>query len=133
LWLTTEQNLSEKQAELFEALKRVDLKTARAWSIKENLRNLWTYSSPGWARRFFGAWYQWASRCRLQPVQKVAEMIQRRLENVVTYCKHFITNAVAEGLNSKIMSIKRRAGGFRNPENFKTAIYFHCGALSLYP
>ncbi|MGI8977937.1 MAG: hypothetical protein ACR2FY_25385 [Pirellulaceae bacterium] len=32
-----------------------------------------------------------------------------------------------------MMSIKRRAGGFRNPENFKTAIYFHCGGLSLYP
>ena len=89
--------------------------------------------SPGWAKRFFGKWYGWASRSRLEPVKKVAKMIQRRLENIVTYCKHFVTNAVAEGLNSKIMSIKRRAGGFRNPENFKTAIYFHCGGLSLYP
>ena len=44
-----------------------------------------------------------------------------------------MTNAVAEGLNSKIMSLKRRAGGFRNPDNFKTAIYFHCGGLQLYP
>ena len=32
------------------------------------------------------------------------------------------------GLNSKIVSIKRNAGGFRNPSNFTTAIYFHCGA-----
>ena len=60
-------------------------------------------------------------------------MIHERLDNVLTYCKHPITNGVAEGLNSKIMSIKRRAGGFRNVENFKTAIYFHCGGLSLYP
>ncbi len=60
-------------------------------------------------------------------------MIQRRLENVITYCTHFITNAGAEGLNSKIMSIQRRAGGFLNLEHFKTAIYFHCGGLSLYP
>ena len=133
LWLTTEQNLSEKQAAAFEDLKNSDLKTARAWGIKENLRNLWSYTSPGWAKRFFSQWYQWASRSRLEPVKKVARMIQRRLENVITYCTHFITNAVAEGLNSKIMSIKRRAGGFRNPENFKTAIYFHCGGLSLYP
>jgi transposase len=133
LWLTTEQNLSEKQQPAFAALKRSDLKTARAWGIKENLRNLWSYTSPGWAKRFFKTWYQWASRSRLEPVKKVAQMIQRRLENVVTYCTHFVTNAVAEGLNSKIMSIKRRAGGFRNPENFKTAIYFHCGGLSLYP
>jgi transposase len=133
LWLTTEQNLSEKQRPTFAALKGSDLKTARAWGIKENLRNLRSYTSPGWAKRFFGEWYGWASRSRLEPVKKVAAMLQRRLENVVTYCKHFVTNAVVEGLNSKIMSIKRRAGGFRNPENFKTAIYFHCGGLSLYP
>jgi transposase len=133
LWLTTEKNLSEKQEQAFAALRRSDLKTARAWGIKENLRNLWSYATPGWAKRFFGQWYGWASRSRLEPVKKVAAMIQRRLENVVTYCTHFVTNAVAEGLNSTIMSIKRRAGGFRNPENFKTAIYFHCGGLSLYP
>jgi transposase len=133
LWLSTEKNLSEKQEAAFEALKNSDLQTARAWGIKENLRNLWSYTSPGWAKRFFGQWYQWASRSRLEPIKKVAAMVQRRLENVITYCTHFITNAVAEGLNSKIMSIKRRAGGFRNGENFKTAIYFHCGGLSLYP
>ena len=40
---------------------------------------------------------------------------------------------VAEGLNSKIQTIKKRAYGFRNPSNFKLAIYFHCGGLDLYP
>ena len=34
---------------------------------------------------------------------------------------------------SKIMSIKRRVGGYRNRENFKTAIFFYCGGLDLYP
>lgn len=60
-------------------------------------------------------------------------MLKRRLANVLTYCTHQITNAVAEGLNSKIMAIKRMAGGYRNKENFKTAIYFFCGGLDLYP
>jgi transposase len=40
---------------------------------------------------------------------------------------------VAEGINSKIMAIKRRACGYRNPEHFKIAIYFFCGGLDLYP
>jgi transposase len=31
------------------------------------------------------------------------------------------------------MSIKRKAGGFRNAQNFMTAIYFHCGGLDRYP
>ena len=49
------------------------------------------------------------------------------------FVQYPITNGAAEGLNSKIMSIKRKAGGFRNPANFTTAIYSHCGGLDLYP
>ncbi|EMI52471.1 transposase IS204/IS1001/IS1096/IS1165 family protein [Rhodopirellula sallentina SM41] len=48
----------------------------------------------------------------------VARSIRERLPNVVNYCEHRITNAVAEGMNRKIMSIKRRVGGFRNVQNF---------------
>ncbi|MFZ4081789.1 MAG: hypothetical protein ACOYKN_11215 [Pirellula sp.] len=36
-------------------------------------------------------------------------------------------------MNSKIMSIKLRTGGYRNIENFKNAIFFYCGGLDLYP
>ena len=52
---------------------------------------------------------------------------------MLTYFEHWITNATSEGLNSKIQTIKKRAYWFRNKENFKTAIYFHCGGLDLYP
>jgi transposase len=44
-----------------------------------------------------------------------------------------ITNAMAEGLNSRIQWIKRQACGFRNRERFRNAIYFHLGGLELYP
>ncbi len=44
-----------------------------------------------------------------------------------------ITSAVAEGINYKIMSIKRRVGGFRNRQKFQTAIFFFCGGHSLCP
>jgi transposase len=133
LWLYGEENIPEHRQEEFDALKASSLKTARAWSIKETLRGLWSYKSVHWARRFFASWKKWVDRCQLEPLKRVCAMIHERLDNVLTYCKHPITNGVAEGLNSKIMSIKRRAGGFRNVENFKTAIYFHCGGLSLYP
>jgi len=100
---------------------------------KEGLRTLWTFRQGAAVRRFFDQWYAWASRSRLEPVKKVARTIQRHLDGVLRFAKHPITNGVAEGLNSKIMSIKRKAGGFRNPQNFTTAIYFHCGGLDLYP
>jgi len=36
-------------------------------------------------------------------------------------------------LNATIQRVKKTARGFRNVEHFKTAIYFHCGGLDLYP
>jgi transposase len=133
LWLYGEENVPEEHRQRFDALKDADLKTGRAWAIKEVLRGLWGYRRLGWARHHFRRWYHWATHSRLQPVIKAAKMVKRHLANVLTYFEHRLTNAVAEGLNSKIQTIKKRAYGFRNRENFKTAIYFNCGGLDLYP
>jgi transposase len=133
LWLYASENLPDKHREAFARIRGQNLRTSRAWAIKETLRSLWHYASVGWARKFFGRWHDWAVRSKLEPVREVASMLQRRLESVLNYCKHEITNAVAEGLNSKIMAIKRRACGYRNKENFKLAIYFFCGGLDLCP
>jgi hypothetical protein len=46
---------------------------------------------------------------------------------------HRITNAIAEGLNSKIATVQKMTYRYRNREHFMTAIYFHCGNLQLYP
>ena len=59
--------------------------------------------------------------------------MRRRLENILTYLEHRITNAVSEGLNAKIQWIKYSSRGFRNRERFKLAILFHCGGLDLEP
>jgi transposase len=64
---------------------------------------------------------------------EAARLIQRHLANVLTYFTHRITNAVAEGLNSKIATLQKRACGFRNRDHFKIAVYFHCGGLNLMP
>ncbi len=54
-----------------------------------------------------------------------ARMLKTHLANILTYLRHRITNATAEGLKSKIQWIRHTARSFRNRENFKTAIYFH--------
>jgi len=134
LWLYSEQNLPDFHRQRFATLKATNLKTARAWAIKESLGALWHYQRPGWARRFWKQWYFWATHSRLQPVIDVARMLARHLNGVLNYFSAArITNAAAEGLNSKIQTIKKMAYGFRNREHFKTAIFFHCGGLQLYP
>lgn len=133
LWLYAYENVPEKHRERFEVLKESNLRTSRAWAIKENLRELWEYRSPHWAREHWKRWYHWAMSSRLTPVKDVARMIHDHLTNVLTFVKHRITTATSEGLNAKIQNVKRRAYGFRNKQHFKTAIFFHCGGLDLYP
>jgi len=133
LWLYNPQHLSEEQALEFAALKELNLKVGRAWAAKELFCKFWEYESEGWARRFFKDWYGWVSRSRLGPMVDVAQMLKRHLEHLLTYLKHHITNAVTEGLNSKIQSIKSAARGFRNFKNYRTRILFFCGKLNLYP
>jgi transposase len=133
LWLYSQENIPEKRKEEFALLKSQQLKVARAWAIKESLRELWHYVYPERAKSFWKRWYFWATHSRLKPVIEVAAMIKRHIANILTYFRHRITNAVSEGINCKIQTIKKMAYGFRNINNFKTAIYFHCGGLNLYP
>jgi transposase len=133
LWLKSQENLTKKQRELFEEVYQSQLETGKAWAFKEMLRDLWNHETAAEATVYFQEWYRRVIHTKLDPMKTVARTIKERLSNVVSYCTHRITNAVAEGMNSKIMSIKRRVGGFRNIENFKTAIFFHCGGLDLYP
>jgi len=134
MWLYAERNLPATHKGPFRALKALNLKTARAWAIKESLAVLWNYHRLGWATRFYTQWFFWATHSRLTPVIGVAYMIRRHLYGVLNYFSAArITNAAAEGLNSKIQTIKKMAYGFRNKEHFKTAIFFHCGGLQLYP
>lgn len=137
VWLYGEENVPDHHQERFTELtrrrSRKRLKTARAWSLKESLRDLWRCRSRVAAEEQWRFWYGWATRARLQPVLEVARMIKRHLPNVLTYFRHRITNAMSEGIASKIQALKKMANGFRNRDNFKTAIYFHCGGLDLYP
>lgn len=133
LWLYSAENMPAAARERFEQIKHGNLKTARAWAMKESLREMWSYTSAGWAKRFWDRWYFWATHSRLAPMIEKAKMMAKHLPNILTYFTHRITNAVAEGLNSKIATIQKRACGYRNRDHFKIAVYFHCGGLDLYP
>jgi len=133
LWLYNEENIPEWRKAEFNAIRETHLQTGRAWAIKEALRDFWAFSYPKRAACFFRHWYFWATHSRLKPIVTAARTLKRHLPNILTYFKHRISNATAEGLNNKIQMVKEMACGFRNREHYKTAIYFHCGGLDLYP
>ena len=132
LWLYGHERMPAKHWDWFASLRSAGLKTARAWAIKEMLRHLWKYKSRAWAEKYWKRWYFWATHSRLEPVKKIASTLKSLLYGVLNYCKHRITNAMTEGINSKIETLWKSACGFRNIHRFRTVILFHLGGLKLY-
>jgi len=133
LWLANPGNLSKDARKKFREFALDELQVGRAWSIKESFRHFWFYKYDGAAERFFSQWYFWATHSKLKPIIKSAKTLKRHYKGIIAYLKHRITNAVSEGINSKIQSIKANARGFRNFQSYRIAILFHCGKLNLYP
>jgi len=133
LWLYHPQNLSHKRKRELAALKNQTLKTGRAWALKEHFRRFWKYVYPTSAADFFSDWYGWAVRSQLPPIVAKAKMLKRHLPHLLSYFRQPITNAMSEGFNSKIQSLKSAARGFRVFDNYRTRILFYCGKLQLAP
>lgn len=132
-WLYNPENMTRKHKMRFKLLRESTLKTARAWAIKEMAMSLWHYVSKTWARKGWRQWLAWAVRSRLQPIRKVAKIIKEHLWGILNAIVLKVSNGPAEGLNSRIKTIKVRSRGFRNKQRFANAIYFHLGGLDLYP
>jgi len=133
LWLMLPHRMTAAQRQTFRLLKASELDVARAWTLKERFRQFWGYVYPRAATTFFTRWFWHVTHSRLQPMAKVAWLIRTHFVNILTYLTHHLTNAGLEAVNATIQWVKKTARGFRNVEHFKTAIYFHCGGLDLYP
>lgn len=130
-WQKTYADGRSSEAVAFRVLNQQNLKTSRAWRIKETFKEFWRYRYTGAAKRFFDAWSNNAMRSRLEPVKKVVRMLRRHEAGLLNYSKHRISNACAEGFNSAIQLIKANARGFRNFTNYRARILFHCGKLDM--
>jgi transposase len=133
VWLKRPDKLKPSARKVLRELRTANLKTARAWAIRETGMQLWGYVSRAWAKKAWKRWLSWATRCKLDPIKKAARMIREHLWGIINAIVHQATNAGSESMNAKIQRIKKRACGFRNRQRFQEAIYFHLGGLDLYP
>ena len=132
-WLKGRSRKTHGEKLAFARLRAGTRRTARAWELKEAAANLWNYRSRTWALAGWHRWLDWASGCGPEPVVKTSRMIREHLWGIVNAIILRATNGPAEGINSRIKTVKARSRGFRNRERFANAIYFHLGGLNLYP
>ena len=132
VWLKNPENLTLKQQAVFEGLnvKKLNLKTARAYQIKLNFQEL--YNQPkALAEAFLKKWYFWATHSRLQPIIDAAHTIKNHWHGVLRWFDSGISNGILEGINSLIQAAKAKARGFRSTKNLITVVYLIAGKLDM--
>jgi transposase len=132
-WLRSMPDKRCAEAVALRELHRANLKTSRAWALKESFAAFWDYRNRKAAERFLRCWAARAMRSRLMPLRRLVQTLRRHHDGLLNYSSHRITNAAAEGFNSIIQGIKSNARGFRNFEHFRARILFFCGKLDLLP
>jgi transposase len=131
-WLKDASDWTAKEVNLH-WLRHSGLKTARAWRLKECLRDIlaWRRFEPVPVLLLMDGWISWASRCRLQPFKRLAQTFKTHLEGIRHMLTHANSNASAESINADIQSAISRARGFRTFRNLRTILYLLKGKLTL--
>jgi transposase len=118
-------------------LQRSNLKSARAWRLKQALREVYARAvrsnDEALARQELTAWLSWARRCRLEPFKRLAQTLIERLDGVVRGMLDGRSNAFVEAMNGLLQQTKTAARGFRKTENFIAIAYLRMSKLKHLP
>lgn len=125
------ENQTEKQTVKLNELLTINLKTIRAYLLKEDFQRFWGYKSATWAGKFLDDWCTRTMRSRIDPMKKVAKMLRSHRGLLLNWflAKELIALGAVEGLNNKAKVTTKKAYGFKNFEVIKLALYHTLGNL----
>ncbi len=127
----------KKQMNVMYVLQRSRLKTARAWRLKEALRDIYHAAVEAncaeTAQAALTRWISWAKRSKLEPFKKVANSMKEKMPGIIRGMLDGRSNAYVEAMNGMLQQAKTAARGFRNVNNFITIAYLRMGKLKDLP
>jgi transposase len=130
-FLKRPENLTDKQTVKLSEVLRYNLRTVRAYLLREEFQRLWEYRSAWWAGRFLDEWTVRVMRSRLEPMKKVARTIRSHRPLILNWfrARGEVSSGAVEGLNNKVKLVTRKSYGFRTPQVAKLALLHNLGRL----
>lgn len=129
---TAENKLTEDKRVLVNQIARTNRRIGRAWTLKEQARDLYRYDhEPGVARQLLKAWITAAKRSRIPAFVALGKRFQVYFEPILAAIEHGISNALIEGINAKIRLINARGYGHHSAHTLTSMIYLCLGGLQV--
>ena len=111
------------------------LKTARAWRIKEALRDIYALRADvTQTSQALKKWLHWAQRSQLHPIKELAKTIKQHWAGIVNAFEaaHLHTGYV-EAVNSLLQAAKAKARGYGTTRHFIAVSFLIAGKLTHLP
>jgi len=126
-------NLTDIQKVKLKDLLACNLKTIRAYLLKEDFQNFWNYTSTTWAEKFLDKWCTQVMRSKLEPMKKVAKTIRSHKTLIMNWfeAKNKVSLGAVEGQNNKAKVVIRKSYGFKTAEVLKITLYHKLGKLPI--
>jgi len=130
-FLKNPENLTPKQEAKLEDVLQYDLKSVRAYLLKEAFQAFWKYTSPYWAEWYFDKWCARAMRSRLEPIKKFVRTLREHRVLLFNWfkAKKQYSSGIVEGLNRKVNLVTRKSYGFRTFPVLEMALFHALGDL----
>ena len=129
--LHREKNHNDVHKERMNEIRLYNPELAKAFDLKEEFFEFFSCPDPHTARSAFFRWYNHARASKIPEMVDVARRMLKRLNDILRWFDHRISNAVSEGLNNAYKKIKSAAFGYRKPENLINMCLFRKGRLDV--
>ena len=116
LLLRSWTHLDRADRQTLRELFALNRRLAKAYLLREQLTQLWTYTYEGSARRFLTTWLRALRWQRLPAFQKFARLLTRHLDGLLNYCHEKVPFGKVEAINGNIRAMLRRGRGYRDHE-----------------
>lgn len=133
--LKRRENLTAKQGTKLRDLVSMNLKTVRAYLLKEEFQHFWDYTRAAWAAKFLDRWCTKTMRSRIEPMKQIARSLRNHKPLILNWfkAKGEVSTGAVEGFNNKIKTTARKSYGFKSDNVMIYALYHVLGALPMPP
>jgi transposase len=134
-WLKDKDKWTAKERDKMQWMPHTRLKTARAWRLKEALRDIYrARCDADQSAQALKKWLHWAQRCRLPAFKDLAKTIQQHWAGIVkAFDASILHTGYVEAVNSLLQAAKAKARGYGSTDHFVAMAFLIAGKLTHLP
>ena len=125
------EKLTRQHRTILAVLRRERAELFCAWTLKEELRDLYRIVEPRHAADYLTQWIRRARRSHIPSMMVLADKVARVFDSIIASITRGLSNGRSEGTNTKIRAIQRRGYGYHGPDALAAMIYLCCAGIKI--